>query len=698
MKLNLFAKLIGGFAVVLALMGAVGWTGLNGVSDVNGHLDAMYEDRLVPITDLGEAVENLYKIRLAVIDHLLTTDRIKMTELEGQIAEYDNVVNERIKKYAATSQVQEEKDWLNKFDAALKSYRAARENVLTQNKEGKNEAAWALAKGDAGQRFIASAEALEKLVDVNVREAHDEEEAAEEAVGQTTMLQTVLLILAVIIGLSIAAYLARSISSGVGQMARAAEGIAAGDLAQEIDVRSNDEVGQMAVSFTRMIEYLREMASTADAIAEGDLTRIAQPKSDRDVLGSSFKAMTTNLRQLVYNVTESATNVAASSEQLAQAADQAGSATQQIAATIQQVAKGAQVQSVASQDADGATHELSRAIDQIARGAQEQSHAIQDTTTMVDRMAAAIARVSKSSQVIVLSAGQAEEAARSGAKAVDDTIQGMNGIRETVSNSARSVKELGEYSDQIGKIVETIDDIAEQTNLLALNAAIEAARAGEHGKGFAVVADEVRKLAERSARATKEITHIIKTVQTATLEAVTAMEKGAREVEDGSNLSAEAGRALKDILRAVQESNEQIHGIARAVGEMESLSTEVARSIESVSAVVEENTAATEQMAASANQMASSITSVAATSEENAASVEEVSAGTEEMSAQVEELVSSVESLAQMAEDLKEAVSRFKLDEGATQGETVLRRRKTDWARQAPAERSGRAAAYLRTM
>ncbi len=235
--------------------------------------------------------------------------------------------------------------------------------------------------------------------------------------------------------------------------------------------------------------------------------------------------------------------------------------------------------------------------------------------------------------------------------------------------ASKSVTDLGEQSNEIGKIVATIDDIAAQTNLLALNAAIEAARAGEQGRGFAVVADEVRKLAERSSGATKEIADLIEGIQKGVGEAVNAMEDGNKEVDDGYKLATDAGESLADILKTVQEVRAQVGKISAAAEGLNTLSTEMVKVTDGVSSVVQENTAAAEEMSASSDQVSKSIESVAGVSEENSAATQQVSASAEEMSAQVEEVVANAQSLAQMSDELKKSVSAFKMN-GAGAGTT----------------------------
>jgi len=325
----------------------------------------------------------------------------------------------------------------------------------------------------------------------------------------------------------------------------------------------------LAVGFglftTRMITApLQTAVSVADRLAEGDLT-VKVEAAGTDETGqllAAMKNMVDNLRAMITRTADISTGIAAASNQL---------------------------------------HSTSA---QIATGAEEVASQTNTVATASEEMSATSSDIARNCTMAADASRKSTDAANAGAVVVQETISGMNVIADQVRQTSRTIEALGTRSEQIGTIVGTIEDIADQTNLLALNAAIEAARAGEQGRGFAVVADEVRALAERTTKATREIGEMIKAIQRETVEAVTAMEEGVQEVERGAVSSRKSGQALEEILQRINEVSMQISQIATAAEEQTATTSEVTSNIQQITEVVYQTARGAEETAGAAGQLA----------------------------------------------------------------------------------------------
>ncbi len=478
---------------------------------------------------------------------------------------------------------------------------------------------------------------------------------------QLATISIITIVISIVLIAVIAYFIAQVITRPVKLMSNIANRLSLGDIDQTLDYTSRDEYGVLADAIRQMLGYQKEMAAVANDISEGNLSGDIQPKSDQDQLGLAFRKMIESLRSAIRHVGQSANALATASEQLALSATQAGQATSQIATTVQQVAKGITMETESVTRTATSVEQMSQTVNAVASGAQEQTRSVSNAAVVTSQISGTIRQVAGNAQAVTSVSAGAAEAARTGAKTVSATVKNMEQIKAKVNLSAQRVAEMGARSDQIDVILETIEDIANQTNLLALNAAIEAARAGEHGKGFAVVADEVRKLAERAGKATKEIGGLIKSIQHTVAEAVAAMDEGGQEVESGVKMASEAGKALEEIIKAAEEVYRQAEQADQGAEQMKAASSKLVSSVEEVNNVVEGNLSATSVMSTGISEVTRAIENIAAVSEENSAAIEEVSASAEEMSAQVEEVSASAQSLMEMARSLREVVQGFSL-------------------------------------
>lgn len=322
-------------------------------------------------------------------------------------------------------------------------------------------------------------------------------------------------------------------------------------------------VDEFNESVASIITVVRKGTQTLGHIADGDLTARMEGeyKNNYKVFQSQINNVANSLEQVVSHVTDSVSATV--------------SASNQISASSEEMAAGAQEQSAQTSEIASAVEEMTKTIFETTRNASDAADA----------------------------AKRSGDFAKDGGKVVKETIDGMGRIAEVVNKSAETVQALGKSSDQIGEIVQVINDIADQTNLLALNAAIEAARAGEQGRGFAVVADEVRKLAERTTKATKEIAQMIKQIQKDTSEAVESMQLGTAEVENGKALTDKAGNALREIIANADEVVNIITQVASASNEQSAAAEQISKNIEGISSVTQQSAVGTQQIARAAEDL-----------------------------------------------------------------------------------------------
>lgn len=358
----------------------------------------------------------------------------------------------------------------------------------------------------------------------------------------------------------------------------------------------------------RILRPLRDLGGVMVEAGKGDLTQRADVHADDEIglLADECNGLIVSLADIAAQARRSAESVSAAASELSASSEEINSSTIEISSSVQQIAHGAELQS--------------RKVDDTSRSMGE----IAGTTEQVATQAVEAARTSE----------EAAKMAQRGEEAAEQAMVKIAEVQQAIETLASSIEVLGKRSEQIGGIVDVITSIADQTNLLSLNAAIEAARAGESGRGFSVVAEEVRKLAEGSGRAAEQIGDLIKEVQAETAKAVRYMEIGTREVEIGSDVVGRTGESLRTITDAVSRTSMLAEAIASAMSGQAQRTSDVDRAMHEIAAVVEQN----------------------------AASAQETAAAAEQQTACMQEIAASAQDLADMAQRLDDAVHRFRVE------------------------------------
>jgi methyl-accepting chemotaxis protein len=660
-------RLIAGFLVVAILVAVVSVVGYMNLKTINDGMTTLYKDRTLPIEQLGAAQSAIWQMRGDAIKYVLMADARDATKqtIDSEIAE----VNKQIGLYRTTYLITEEQQLLAQFDPEWEAFQKATADVVAMCDAG-NEAG-ALASFEAGGVFLEARKAVGSTIAavVSVNERVADEIYAQGDVTFANAVRTIiaLVVACVAVAMVMGIVLSRRATAPLTTPVGAARGLAVGDLLRDLSDAAKDEVrlrkdetGDLGKAFDGLIDYLQAMGTATAKVAKGDLTLEVHANSSKDELGVALTEMLGALRQSVSQVTAGANNAAAAAAQAAVASGQSGQATNAVAQTAEQMAKGANRAAEAVVGTNRGMEELSGAIDGIAKGTQEAASAVTILSTSAGKVAEEASRIEKGATVALTEAETGRQAAVQGMAAVKATLSGLDEIQAVVLEATAKIQDMGRRSQELSRIVGTIEDIAAQTNLLALSAQIEAARAGEQGRGFAVVADEVRKLAERSARATKEIADLVSAVQSGASEAVAAMARGEQEVGKGVALAQQSGTVIDQLQDTVLRIAAQSRDVASSGESLLQASQRMVSEVERVSAVVEEVSAPTEEMAAASTEVANSLATVASIAQEVVASAEEVASSTEEVSA-------LAQSVSEQSANVLDAVSFFNLGQKVDQ-------------------------------
>ena len=649
LDLKIRTKLLTGFIAIAVIGTTIGYIGIVNLKNVNDNDTQLYENMTVPISWVSEISTYFQRIRVNTRDIILANAQEEIEEYCSRINEYRDSIDVLGKKF-------EERILSDRMKGAYEEFKQARvgaardlDEIEALARANKDDEGFTLLKGSFNITSRAEMNAIKKLVDMKIEDAKSKSDANTSTASSAITVMIIIIVFGFLISNGLGLFIARTINKPIkliiermaslsslciANLSKGSEQLANGDLninivtgTEHLLIDSRDEIGMLAQNMNQIISNTQNtvgsvkkaVVAVKDTVHEINLIVDASLNGKLETRGNASKFMG-SYKELVDGLNKTLEAFSAPINEQSNVLEEMakGNLTMRMAGdykgdflkiknSINNL--GESLHKVVS-EVTGAVHAVASASNQIsssseemAAGAQEQSSQASEIAGAVEEMTSTIFETTKNAGSAAEKAKKSGSIAEEGGKVVQETIQGMNRISEVVKRSATTVKELGKSSDQIGEIIQVIDDIADQTNLLALNAAIEAARAGEQGRGFAVVADEVRKLAERTTKATKEIAAMIKQIQRDTGEAVDSMNAGTEEVMKGKELADQAGKSLHEIIAGAKETVDIVMQVAAASEQQSSASEQISKNIETISSVTQQSAAGVQQIARAAEDL-----------------------------------------------------------------------------------------------
>ncbi len=568
-NLKVGSKILILIAILLFFLACTAAVGINSMGKLNDSNDIMYNYEFMGISLIKESNISLISAARALRNAALLSEFQKVDNYAQNFNRYIDLSVKDLEAALLLFRQQRHKDLISSLIRDLEKYKADTGPVFREITNEDKSAASRKKVVDA----VSSLRAIEDKVDNALTEVTKVKYAnGERAVKQTSelydnsrLISFGILALSIILGVGIGLFIMKSITGPLTEIGRKSDLVVDGDLNQEFKIVQRDELGHLGDALDKMVANLR--ARIADA---NQKSKEAQEQSEK--------------AQAAMREAEVAKNAAEDGQRAILRA------AEQIEGVVARLGT--------------ATEELSSQVEEASRGADIQRERVTTSATAMEEMNVTAGEVASNAGTVAKNTDQAKSKAESGMKVMRQTVGTIDDLQKKAAELKGMMLDLGRQTEAIGSIMVTISDIADQTNLLALNAAIEAARAGEAGRGFAVVADEVRKLAEKTMTATKEVGDSIKGIQQGTRNSITSVEQTANALDQATTLANQSGTALGEIVTDMVTTADQIRNIATAAEEQSAASGEITHSLEEINRLADENATVMQQSAMAVTELA----------------------------------------------------------------------------------------------
>jgi methyl-accepting chemotaxis protein len=564
LNLSLRAKLSIAMGSMVALLAVVSLIAYTTITTIQQSQKRLFEIEFANATDLLEDLRYQNAIRAAQLDVLILTNRAEQETWHQEIKRLSDLAEQAHLNLLKRNQGDPALiSRINELVSTRNDYKQTRESqIIPLIYEGKTKEAKDLILGIQLERFRKMRSIVEELNKQALQQAQSAVQESAQSAHHSIRIFVVVGIGTLLLTITMVVLLDKIMARPLKEISQAAAQMASGDMMIQLSTNHRaDEVGILIQSFQRMTQYMQEMATVAETIARGDLRVRVKPRSGKDTFGNTLSTMIESLRKATIEITEGA-NVLASS-----------------------------------------ATEILAAMTQLASGAAETATAISETSTTVEEFKQTAQLSSQKAKAVSESSQKATQVAQTGRKSVEASLEDMRRIQRQMVSIAETIVRLSEQGQAIGEIIATVGDLAEQSNLLAVNAAIEAAKAGEQGKGFAVVAQEVKSLAEQSKQATVQVRNILSEIQKATSAAVLATEQGSKVVEVGMKQSTEAGESIRAMAETITEAAQAATQIAASSQQQLVGTDQVALALENIKQANTQNVAGTKQAETTAHNL-----------------------------------------------------------------------------------------------